>query len=257
VAFVSILREAYLRSPAALRREVGRLVPEPVKRAVRARVGPTPWSEAPADLERNPSWNSLPPEHWESRRDGADYNFRSQELLVEYLRRLAPGERLSLLDAACGNGRLYRRLEREGLRERFSYRGVDVTPNIVEAARRLHPEATWQEASVESLPFADGELDVAVAEHVIGYLGGYEAAVAELLRVARRAVLVTVKGIAEGEDRLGTYWNERHQRYFRSNLYEPGRLKAFARSQGAALAFLLNDARVDDPEGQYVFTFLR
>jgi SAM-dependent methyltransferase len=257
---IGIARQLYLGTPLPIRRQVGRLVPPGVKRAVRSRVGPTPWSEAEGPLEANPSWNSLPVDYWVGLGDGEAYNHRSQTIVVEYLAQAArppEGAKLTLLDVACGNGRLYRELLGTGLLDRLDYRGSDLTPNLVEAARRLDPGVPFDEGSMEELPYADGSFDVVVCQHAIQYLEYYDKAMAELLRVSRWLTILVVKEVSEGVDRLGTYFNQRHQTHFRLNLYEPGKLKAFAREHGAALAFTLNDARFDDPDGQHSYVFYK
>jgi SAM-dependent methyltransferase len=251
---VTLVRTLYLKTPERLRHAVGEALPKGLQRRVRGVVGPTEWATPDEPLERNPSWNSIPTEYWVELEDGEDYNFRSQELLVAYLDRVLT-RRVSLLDTACGNGRLYRGLAAAGLLDRIDYRGSDFTPHLVEAARTLNPGVPFDEASIEELPYEDGSFDVVVAQHVIQYLEYYDVAVRELLRVSRWMVVIVVKGIGEGEDRLGTYFNQRHQRFFRANMYDPDRLKAFARSEGASLAFTLNDARFDDPGGQHLYVF--
>ena len=256
---MSVVRAIYLRTPARVRRALGEALPGPLQRRIRGAVAPTEWATPDGPLERNPSWNAVPTEYWVELEDGEDYNFRSQELVVSYLDRvLRPATgRVSLLDTACGNGRLYRGLKEAGLTDRLDYRGSDFAEHLVEAARILNPDVLYDVASLEELPYEDGSFDVVVAQHVIQYLDGYEPALRELLRVSSWMVVVVVKGIGEGGDRLGSYFNQRHQRFFRANMYDPDRLKAFARAEGASLAFTLNDARFDDPGGQHISVFYK
>jgi SAM-dependent methyltransferase len=161
-----------------------------------------------------------------------------------------------LLDAACGNGRLYRGLARGGLLDRVEYIGADVTPKMVEAASRLMPGVEIDQADVEALPYEDDRFDVAVAQHILRHLDRYERAVDELLRVARVVVIVE-KDVGEGRDRRGTYHDPEIESTFWVNAWEPGRLKEYARSRGARMAFALNDARIDDPDGQFIYVFAR
>jgi len=211
-----------------LRSAVGRVLPVTVKRRVRHLLG-SPYREAPGRLERNPSWNSVPLEFylndWLTAQRPA--NEGSQELLLEYLAQtLAVTEgKLSLLDVACGNGRFHRGLDTAGLLPRIDYRGTDITPKLVEACRILMPDVPFDEASMEELPYDDSSFDVVVCQHAIQYLPYYDRVIPEFLRVTRRLVLVVVKGVGESDDHLGTYWNDRHQQYFRANMYEPDRLK--------------------------------
>jgi ubiquinone/menaquinone biosynthesis C-methylase UbiE len=183
---------------------------------------------------------------------------RSQELVIEFLGRIAPpGRELELLDAPCGNGRLYRGLEQAGLLERIHYTGVDITPGLVEASRQLMPTVTIAQGSVEALPFADGAFDVIVSQHVIRHLESYESAIQEFLRVSRDLVVIAEKGAAEpgAPDIIDAYWSSRTESYYWANSWEPTRLKQFARAHGARHTFTLNDARADDPDGQFVYVF--
>jgi len=245
---MSFTRTVYETSPAPLRRAIARIVPEPLKVRVRPALQPEAfeqtWEKPDLSLYLDPDY-----QHKEHVR-------RSQELVVEYVRQTMrhADATLSVLDAGCGNGRFYRALAEAGLLARLDYVGVDATPKLVQAARILYPRGAFEEASVEQLPFADGSFDVVVCQQVVRYLDSYERALAELLRVAR-GVVILVEKQAVAEDALGTYYNETLGSHFRLNLYGDAKLKAFARSNGASLAFTLNDSRVDDPAGQVVYVF--
>lgn len=67
--------------------------------------------------------------------DGAAYLRHRADLVVSLGPRLAAGD--TVLDLACGDGGLAPHLIRHGIR----YRGVDTTPEMVEAARRRGVEA--------------------------------------------------------------------------------------------------------------------
>ena len=56
----------------------------------------------------------------------------------------------TILDLGCGNGRL-----RDSLSKDVTYTGIDVSKELLKEARSLHPEATFQEASMTALPFAN------------------------------------------------------------------------------------------------------
>ena len=47
---------------------------------------------------------------------------------------------------------------------------VDPTPPFVEACRSRNPGADIRQAAAESLPFADGEFDAALASLVVGFM---------------------------------------------------------------------------------------
>lgn len=56
-----------------------------------------------------------------------------------------------LLDAGCGAGRIARHLTDRGCR----VRGVDLSPRLVAAGRRIHPDLDLSVASLAELPFED------------------------------------------------------------------------------------------------------
>ncbi|MGC5584556.1 methyltransferase domain-containing protein [Ornithinimicrobium sp. W1665] len=56
-----------------------------------------------------------------------------------------------LLDAGCGAGRIARHLTDRGCR----VRGVDLSPRLVAAGRRTHPDLDLSVASLAELPFED------------------------------------------------------------------------------------------------------
>jgi SAM-dependent methyltransferase len=245
---VNLTRTLYRTSPAGVRRAVARLVPEPLKARVRPALSPSgftqTWENPDISLYLDPDYQHL------------NHVWRSQELVVEYVRQTlryaeAP---LSLLDAGCGNGRLYRALAQAGLLERLGYTGVDVTQKLVEAARTLYPDGAFEQGSMNELPYPDDSFDIVVCQHVVRYLDYYERALAELLRVSRGTVVLVEKQAVD-QDVPGTYYNETLASHFHLNLYGAGKLKAFARAKGAVLAFTLNDSRVDEPGGQAVYVF--
>jgi SAM-dependent methyltransferase len=90
--------------------------------------------------------------------------------------RLHPGTRL--LDVATGPGGLAAEAANRGARPV----GVDLSPQMIELARRLHPTIQFREADVEHLPFADDTFDAAVCAFGLGHFPRPEAAVAECVR---------------------------------------------------------------------------
>ncbi|MDQ3412586.1 MAG: class I SAM-dependent methyltransferase [Chloroflexota bacterium] len=98
----------------------------------------------------------------------------------------------TFLDAGCGEGFVAAMLRRRlpGL----EISGFDLDPAAVRVATRRDPRGVFLAASIFSLPFADDTFDVIgcfeVLEHLPG--NGPDRALAELNRVARRAVVLSV-----------------------------------------------------------------
>ena len=92
---------------------------------------------------------------------------------------IARGRTLRILDAACGDGMLWRHLAR-----RHHYVGVDFSARPLERAARYHP-ATYIRGDLNRLPFADDSFDLAVSLQALQYLEEPRRAVRELARVLR------------------------------------------------------------------------
>ena len=105
----------------------------------------------------------------------------------------------SVLDAGCGMGALVLALLREGV----DAHGVDCARRVVEHGNSLAP-GRFTEASVLELPFPDGAFETVVCADVLEHLAPDDAdlAIAELLRVARSSLFVTV---ATAPDRDGVW----------------------------------------------------
>lgn len=89
---------------------------------------------------------------------------------------LRPGRRL--LDVASGPGLLTAEAENRGA----STVGIDLSRQMVELARRLHPTIDFREADAEALPFPDNTFDAVVCAFGLGHFPRPEAAVAECVR---------------------------------------------------------------------------
>ena len=86
---------------------------------------------------------------------------------------------LSVLDVGTGAGHAAAEAAARGAHAT----GVDIAAAMVEIATRLHPEATFLQASVTELPFVDESFDAAVGNIVILHVGEPDRATRELARV--------------------------------------------------------------------------
>ena len=96
---------------------------------------------------------------------------------------ISPGERV--LDVACGTGNAAIRAAQAGAR----VTGLDITPELFEAGRRLAAEADveleWVEGDAEALPFDDESFDVVLSTLGVMFAPRHEVAAHELVRVLR------------------------------------------------------------------------
>ncbi len=113
--------------------------------------------------------------------------FRST--LDELFDRAAPG---SVLDVGCGEGVLtHEWAERLG---EGPVVGIDLDdPKLrAEWAQRSRPNLEYRAADATALDFADGDFELAAAIEVLEHVPDPEATLAEMARVARRHLLVSV-----------------------------------------------------------------
>lgn len=94
-----------------------------------------------------------------------------------------------VLDAGCGEGETIERLE--GLLE-GNVTGVDLNPESVEFASKRIPSAKFQVADLTSLPFPDDSFDLVLCLEVLEHIPEPAAALAELARVCRGDVVISV-----------------------------------------------------------------
>jgi ubiquinone/menaquinone biosynthesis C-methylase UbiE len=89
------------------------------------------------------------------------------------------GSGLRVLDVATGPGHMAARAAARGA----SVLGVDVSPGVVELARRRHPDIEFQQGDAHQLPLPDASFDVVVANLLLPHLADHPRATAEMARV--------------------------------------------------------------------------
>ena len=121
--------------------------------------------------------------------DSHDEHFQALSLGAPLLRDLQVG---SVLDVGCGTGRAIAYL-RERLPEGVRFKGLDPSPDLIRlaAAKTGLGADCFDVGSGESLPYDDDTFDVVVATAVLHHVRYPELVVAEMIRVARIAVLIS------------------------------------------------------------------
>jgi SAM-dependent methyltransferase len=118
----------------------------------------------------------------------------------------------SLLDVGCGEGVLtHQWAQRLGDERRVV--GIDLDDPALHAewAKRTAPNLEYRVMKAENLPFADGDFDAATAIEVLEHVPDAEHTVAEMARVAKRWLLVSVpreplwRGLNMAR---GAYWKD-------------------------------------------------
>jgi ubiquinone/menaquinone biosynthesis C-methylase UbiE len=92
---------------------------------------------------------------------------------------LRPGA--TLLDIATGPGSLALEATRLGMK----CTGVDLSPGMIQLAKKSNPGIEFRVADVEHLPFADASFDAVVCNFGLGHFPYPEASVAECVRVLK------------------------------------------------------------------------
>ena len=122
-------------------------------------------------------------EDWYTSGKGARLDAIEKRMLAEALSGRS-GE--SLLEVGCGTGHFSRFFAEIG----FSVTGVDVSPPMLETARRLAVEEDYLLADACGLPFPDDTFDVVAFVTTIEYLRSPVEAFVEAFRTARSLLLV-------------------------------------------------------------------
>jgi ubiquinone/menaquinone biosynthesis C-methylase UbiE len=102
---------------------------------------------------------------------------------------VAPLDPASVLEVGCGEGEVLARLE-PVLPDRVA--GVDLREEALELARERLAGVALTQANAYSLDFENGEFDLVICAEVLEHLSEPGAAIAELARVARRDVVISV-----------------------------------------------------------------
>lgn len=95
----------------------------------------------------------------------------------------------SVLDVGCGNGLVYKAMKELNMVPK-TYKGIDASFKMIEAARELYPEATWEVGNTRKIEEADKSYDHVLLIHVIEAMRDYEEAIKECMRVAKNKVTV-------------------------------------------------------------------
>lgn len=111
-----------------------------------------------------------------------------------------------VIDVGCGPGALTTELvERVGA---ANVAAVDPSESFVTAARERHPGVDVQESPAETLPFADGIFDAALAQLVVHFMADPVQGLTEMGRVARAGGVVAacVWDHAGDQTPLAPFW---------------------------------------------------
>ncbi|QDB78887.1 class I SAM-dependent methyltransferase [Georgenia wutianyii] len=137
-----------------------------------------------------------------------------------------------VLDAGCGAGRMSRYLADRGCR----VHGVDLSPGMVERARRDHPDLTFDVAALTDLPFADATFGGIVLWYSTIHTppAGQPEVLAEVRRVLRPggSVVVAFQAGTGSRDLAPAYRRVGHDVVLERHLFAPDDVAAWLAGAG-------------------------
>jgi 2-polyprenyl-3-methyl-5-hydroxy-6-metoxy-1,4-benzoquinol methylase len=169
-----------------------------------------------------------------------------ERAMDELLAQAAPE---SILDVGCGEGVLTERFAQQ--LERGHVVGVDLEdPKLRdEWSRRARPNLEFRALAGPDLPFADDEFDVACALEVLEHVPDPERTLAEMVRVARRWLLVSVP-----REPVWRTLNIARGAYLRDLGNTPGHVNHW--SKRAFVAFAGRHGRIEEVRSPFPWTML-
>lgn len=88
---------------------------------------------------------------------------------------------LHVLDVGCGTGNFLKELSDRG----FACRGCDPSDEMLGYARRLNPTISFENASIEHLPYESDSFDIVIGIEVMRYIQDVDLALSEVHRVLK------------------------------------------------------------------------
>lgn len=158
---------------------------------------------------------------WYESAEGAMYDHFEKKAISKFLPRNI--QSMKLLEIGCGTGHWSQFFSEYG----FEVTGVDVSERMIEIAQSKDvPNALFQIANGQSLPFGDGSFDVAAAITTLEFVDNAESVVQEMARCTRKPAGQLLIGVLNA---LAGFNRKRQQDpeslYAKARLFSPKQLK--------------------------------
>ena len=130
----------------------------------------------------------------------------------------------TILDIPCGLCIDFFGLEKEKIK--IKYFGIDTSHKLVSRAQGLGLNITH--GSIEEIPHPSSQFDISYGRHILEHLPYYETAINELIRVAKKEVLVVFFIRPTFGDKINYGYSDGHLIYH--NQYDRQKLQKFVTS---------------------------
>jgi ubiquinone/menaquinone biosynthesis C-methylase UbiE len=165
---------------------------------------------------------------WYESAEGAMCDHLEKKAISKYLPKNVQG--IKLLEIGCGTGHWSQFFSEYG----FEVTGVDVSERMIKIAQNKDiPNASFQIADGQLLPFCDGSFDVAAAITTLEFVDNAESVVREMTRCTRKPAGQLLIGVLNV---LARFNRKREQNpeslYAKARLFAPRQLKRFLEPYG-------------------------
>lgn len=137
------------------------------------------------------------------------YNALQRQLLSRLLKKSGKGK--TVLEIGCGIGRWAAYLQEDPA---VCYTGIDISPKMVEIAKRRIPSAAFFTMSADALTFSDEQFDLVVSVTVLHHipLTQQYKAVAEMCRVTKKGgYIILIEDTRAPETLFNLFVHKRHE----------------------------------------------
>jgi len=120
----------------------------------------------------------------------------------------------SILDVGCACGQYFRSLSRT-IKKNFTYTGVDPYDIFLDKAKkawRNYKNVSFKKGNIFKLPFKNGEFDIVICNNVLLHIPNLIKPIKELLRVAKRTVIIRTH-IHDKSYRIQLVYNNKWWKY--------------------------------------------
>jgi len=165
---------------------------------------------------------------WYETAEGAMYDHLEKKVISKYLPRNV--QRMKLLEIGCGTGHWSQFFSEYG----FEVTGIDVSERMIKIAQSKDiPNASFQMADGQSLPFGDDSFDVAAAITTLEFVDNPESVVQEMLCCTRKPAGQLLIGVLNALARFNrNKQQDPESLYAKARLFSPRQLKRLLEPYG-------------------------